>query len=207
MEFNGIKITLVESINVIFHRVIFHRRTDGPRNKGIQQVEERFVDLAWEQLLAPCNLTSLRVEENEYFLTAGHKMLEVWHRKLEAWRRKKDSHAPKPKVYRDDFKSSVPDTPEGQQAISDLPYRVASERDAAILAEEIDRRENWLRAQAIWKAQAKADGVYRDYGWAVKRLRNHGSLSAADMADLPYFARCLSNFRAAHGLEAGPTGI
>ena len=202
MEFNGIKVTLVESINVIFHR-----RTDGPRNKGIQQVEEGFVDLAWEQLLAPCNLTSLRVEENEYFLTAGHKMLEVWHRKLEAWRRKNDSHAPKPKVYRDDFESSIPDTPEGQQAISDLPYRLASEQGATILAEEIDRRENWLRAQAIWKAQAKADGVYRDYGWAVKRLRNHGSLSEADMADLPYFARCLSNFRAAHGLKPGPTGI
>lgn len=202
MEFNGIKVTLVESINVIFHR-----RTDGPRNKEIQQVGEGFVDLAWEQLLAPCNLTSLRVEENEYFLTAADKMLEAWHRKLEAWHRKNDSHAPKPKVYRDDFESSIPDTPEGQQAISDLPYRLASEQGATILAEEIDRRENWLRAQAIRKAQAKEDGVYRDYGWVVKRLRNHGSLSEADMADLPHFARCLSNFRAAHGLKPGPTGI
>ena len=199
---NVINIDLAEGINAIFNR-----RTDDLRNKEIQQVEEGFVDLAWEQLLAPCNLTSLRVEENEYFLTAGHKMLEVWHRKLESWRRKKDSHAPKPEVYRGDFKSFIPDTPEGQQAISDLPYRIASEQGATILAEEIDRRENWLRAQATQKAQAKEDGVYRDYGWAVKRLRNHGSLSEADIADLPYFARCLSNFRAAHGLKAGPTGI
>lgn len=204
MAFNiiNIDVKLAEGINAIFNR-----RTDGPTNREIQQVEEGFVDLAWEQLLAPCNLTSLRVEENEYFLTAGHKMLEVWHRKLEAWRRKNDSHAPKPKVCRDDFESSIPDTPEGQQAISDLPYRVASEQGATILAEEIDRRENWLRAQAIRKAQAKEDGVYRDYGWAVKRLRSHGSLSEADMADLPYFARCLLIFRDAHDLKAGPTGI
>ena len=193
MEFNGIKVTLVESINVIFHR-----RTDGPRNKEIQQVGEGFVDLAWEQLLAPCNLTSLRVEENEYFLTAGHKMLEAWHRK-------KDSQ--KPEVHRKEFESSIPDTREGEHAKNALPHCLASEQDATILAEDIDRRENWLCAQAIRNAQAKADGVYRDYGWAVKRLRSHGSLSAADMADLPYFARCLLIFRDAHDLKAGPTGI
>ena len=190
-----INVNLAEGINAIFNR-----RTDGPRNKEIQQVEEGFDYLYEEQLRAPCNLTSLQVEENEYFLKVAHKMLEVWHRK-------NDSHAPKPEVYRDDFESSIPDTPEGQQAISDLPYRLASEQDATILAEEIDRRENWLRAQAIWKAQAKEEGVYRDYGWAVKRLRNHGSLSEADMADLPYFGRCLLIFRAAHDLKAGPTGI